>query len=80
MICPSCHGSGWDDENMIKCLRCLGSGKVNMTNEDYIKSCTTKQLADVLFKIWENGYNSTTDIHTPFSFLFGEKWLKEEHK
>ena len=62
--------------------RCTGfkDKGVPMTNEEYLKSCTTKQLADVLFKIWENGYNSTIDRSKPFNFLFGEEWLNEEHK
>ena len=45
MKCPKCNGSGWDDEHMIKCLHCHGSGEVVQTNEEWFCSLSTKEKA-----------------------------------
>ena len=56
--CPKCNGRGTvgyfhiDHFVDIECDRCNGSGEVSeveMTNEEYLKSCNTEQLADVFF-------------------------------
>ena len=58
MICPKCNGNGsipypidyeqglFDETN---CDLCGGSGEV-MTEQEYLQSCNTEQLADVFFE------------------------------
>ena len=52
MKCPYCNGSGWDDEHMIKCLHCYGSGEVEMTNEKWFTSLSTEEKAKFIF--WQH--------------------------
>lgn len=57
MKCPRCNGNGsvpyhiaddlFDETN---CPLCGGSGEVEMTNEEYLRSCTTEQLAEFFIK------------------------------
>ena len=59
MKCPKCNGRGTvgyfhiDHFVDIECDRCNGSGEVSeveMTNEEYLKSCTTEMLAVAIFR------------------------------
>ena len=50
-VCKKCGGSGWDDEHMIKCLHCHGSGEVTMTNEEWLHTLNTEQLADLMSRM-----------------------------
>lgn len=66
MKCPNCDGKGtvlkiiyedWQKDEIVrsavKCPRCNGSGEVSeveMTNEEYLKSCTTEMLAVAIFR------------------------------
>ena len=45
-VCKNCGGSGWDDEHMIICLHCHGSGEVEMTNEEWFTSLSTEEKAE----------------------------------
>ena len=60
--CPKCKGYGIVGSAVPDILRgrgaifssnecdmCHGSGEVPITNEEYLKSCNTEQLADVFF-------------------------------
>ena len=57
MKCPKCNGRGTfgyfhiDHFVDIECDICHGSGEVEMTNEEWIKQCTTEQLADLMSRI-----------------------------
>ena len=80
--CESCrYGGNCDKEWRYSKLTypCERYDKVQ-TNEEWLRSMTTEQLAEFLFRIWENGYHSTIDIRIPFNFPFGEKWLKQPHQ
>lgn len=55
-VCPKCNGRGktteydglrkfWCD---YKCEMCNGTGEVDMTNEEWLRSATTEQLAEWL--------------------------------
>lgn len=63
MKCPMCDGTGKCYEQTIryqeietnrtelhlaKCKKCNGSGKVEITNEEWLKQCDTEQLAEWL--------------------------------
>ena len=60
MKCPKCNGRGTvgyyhiDHFVDIECDRCNGSGEVSeveMTNEEYLHSLNTEQLADLMSRI-----------------------------
>jgi RecJ-like exonuclease len=83
--CPICKGRGTvgcyhiDHFVDIECDRCHGSGEVEMTNEEWIKSLDTEQLAKRLHN---------NDVYAFFVCGNGGKvpsvesyveWLKEIH-
>ena len=58
--CPKCNGRGTvgyfhiDHFVDIECDRCNGSGEVSeveMTNEEWLRSATTEQLADLMSRM-----------------------------
>ena len=92
MKCPKCNGDGWDDEHMIKCLHCHGSGEVEQTNEEYLKSCNTEELAIFICnnlpqetegtlenRFW-NALYSQYPIEPMNAYHEVMKWLKEKHE
>ena len=51
MKCPMCGGIGLTDlhtPNVGRCIKCNGSGEFEPTNEEYLRSCATEQLAEFL--------------------------------
>ena len=90
MKCPRCNGDGsvpyhiaddMFDEDV--CPMCNGTGEVEQTNEEWLKSMSTEQLADVFFeyryinatprqKLWMSASEECikTDI---------VEWLKQPH-
>ena len=94
--CPKCKGYGIIGDavpdilrgrghifSSIECPQCHGSGEVEMTNEEYLKSCNTEQLANAFFeyrytyatprqKLWMSANEKCikTDI---------VEWLKQPH-
>ena len=44
MKCYRCNGSGVDDDNIL-CYRCGGKGEIELTNEEWLRSATTEELA-----------------------------------
>ena len=85
MRCPKCGGSGWDDENMIKCLHCHGSGEVPMmTNEEWLKSLSTEELAGYIatqcadaIRLWKEMQYWTANEKCKCNKWI--VWLKEAH-
>ena len=95
MKCPMCSGKGMvdypmyaDDEHkwqycvarMKKCDMCNGTGEVPITNEEWIKSLDTEQLAKRLhnndvyaFFVCKNGGKVPSVEHYV-------EWLKEKHE
>lgn len=89
MICPKCNGRGTvgyfhiDHFVDIECDRCHGSGEVSeieITNEEWIKSLDTEQLAKRLhnndvyaFFVCKNGGKVPSVEHYV-------EWLKEIHE
>ena len=84
MKCPKCNGSGEIKHDWLPnetCHNCDGTGYVDMTNEEYIKSLDTEQLAK-----WLSNHNA-------FIYECGQKqnipkvmyeedlewWLKQPH-
>lgn len=89
MICPKCNGRGtvgyYDTDHFVdvECDRCHGSGEVPMTNEEYLKSCTTEQLADVFYMVFHNHadrvLNAFWDKHKDVFKKDMMEWLKQPH-
>ena len=49
-ICNECWGKGWIEKQGVQfdCRKCKGTGVIEnepMTNEEYLRTCTTEQLA-----------------------------------
>lgn len=87
MKCPMCGGIGLTDlhtPNVGRCTKCNGSGEIKPTNEEYMRFCNTKQLAEELLAWWFDGANT----YSQFGLFKWEidkakdkitKWLKEKH-
>ena len=54
MKCPMCGGDGITDKftpNVGRCIKCNGSGEIEPTNEEWLHSLNTEQLADLMSRI-----------------------------
>ena len=74
MKCPMCGGIGLTDlhtPNVGRCIKCNGSGEIEPTNEEYIRSCTFEELAKVIFDLTNEDYLWTEEEALA--------WLKEKH-
>ena len=78
-ICPKCKGEGeffWDDHcqgMFMECDMCNGTGEVQ-TNEEYMQTCSSDELANIIFRLIVHG----TVIRPDREYI--KKWLKEKHK
>lgn len=84
--CPWCDGKGKKylqvfNETM-ECAYCNGTGKLQMTNDEQRRTCSTEEFAEFLFIIGED--NWLTDISNRDEIVPHEKdvveWLKQPHK
>ena len=97
-VCDLCKGTGrllkpWYDTTGLMtgftgdiCFKCDGKGKIGepMTNEEYLRSLNTEQLAEFMGDIWGRGYLTS---HFEGNLEFGKKqdkaywemWLKQPH-
>ena len=93
MKCKYCNGTGEhvnDANRMTTCEFCGGTGVVEpLTNEEYIRTCSTEELAKLIYKI------AVTDVLMDRFFTAevvnaeivdvdsgikeAEAWLKEKH-
>ena len=81
MKCPICNGSGIDNHcDRLSCYECGGSGEVEQTNEEWLKQCTTEELAKVLFDFYLSGYIAKEPPLIDEGVKQAELWLKEVHK
>ena len=82
MICEECSGDGWnlrvikkDGEvttERVTCNYCHGKGYIVQTNEEWLRSASTEQLAELLDQL--------TDPKVGYLEGHWERWLKEVHK
>jgi uncharacterized phage protein len=82
MKCPKCNGSGWDDENMIKCLHCHGSGEIEVTNEEWLNTLPTEEKATWLSRHSKFMYECGHQQAIP-KIMYEEDWaywLKQPNK
>ena len=93
--CPKCKGYGIVGSAVPDILRgrgaifssnecdmCHGSGEVQMTNEEWLRSCTTEQLAEWLAHHSRFVYECGEKKITPKTMYEEdwEWWLKQPHK
>ena len=89
MKCEHCNGTGKIESFLmgkeIVCPKCHGTGELPITNEEWLKSLNTEQLAKLLFEI-SNGYKFIgLKIADPkYQDMAVEdiprEWLKAPHK
>ena len=91
MKCPVCDGKGYFPVSNITakvCPQCNGTGEVEQTNEEWMRTCSTEELATVIYGIAM--YDTLYDrIHNAFVLNPCEddsagvnevmEWLKEKH-
>ena len=88
--CPKCNGRGTvgyyhiDHFVDIECDRCHGSGEVEMTNEEWIKSLDTEGLVDYLYEVHKGGDSVERqrwiEKHKERVKMQFRGWLKQPHK
>lgn len=95
MKCPECGGYGKVGKYNYygTCPQCGGTGEVETTEQEYLQTCNTEQLAEVLMKIFVTRTfchlcpdGDVCDIGYKCKYRNGEKiedwelWLKQPHK
>ena len=88
MKCGYCDGTGEhinDANRMTTCEFCGGTGVIKpLTNEEYIRSCSTEELANFLEDVTSSCYHcGMTDDISQCAFQKHQcnikEWLKEKH-
>ena len=77
MKCPYCKGTGksnmWINGGNVPCTACKGTGNMEVTNEQWIRLCTTEQLAKEIYEcVMTHPWHISKEV-----FL---EWLKQPHK
>lgn len=97
MKCKTCNGLGRTkatefigvDEGLrdvvILCPTCGGKGEIEQTEQEYIQTCNTEQLAEFLYDIayfdnWSDAIMNDSLINETAVEYAIEKWLKQPHK
>ena len=82
MKCPMCGGDGITDKftpNVGRCIKCNGTGEIEVTNEEYFRSCTFDELAGEIYEWYSAGY-TTGRVGLPLNSITEiVEWLKEKH-
>lgn len=75
MKCPECNGTGKSKYGYNQpCTHCYGKGFTEpLTNEEYMQTCSSDELANTIFRLIVHG----TVIRPDREYI--KKWLKEEH-
>ena len=95
MKCPNCNGTGDIGNGMWMCCECQGTGFIEdekpsepMTNEEYIRTCSTAELVHEIHLMTSNCYVCGSDGVDYRRCYFRKKctgpkeieeWLKEIH-
>lgn len=62
MKCPMCGGDGITDKftpNVGRCIKCNGSGEIEPTNEEWLHSLNTEQLAERIISLCVTYFDRT---------------------
>lgn len=93
MKCKHCNGTGTTNwcvnGTFVDCPYCGGTGEMEMemTNEEWLRSATTEQLAEWLIEVtqycFECGLNINNCVLCPFGKCidkdYAVEWLKQPH-
>jgi DnaJ-class molecular chaperone len=79
MKCPECNGhknfvslAGTPFEVVKPCKRCNGTGEIEITEQEYIQTCNTEQLAEEIYKcIMTHPWHISKEVIL--------EWLKQPH-
>ena len=69
----------------MKCPICGGTGKTKniigkpLTEQEYMQTCTTEQLADVLLTIYQEGIDDCKQDWWRYTKEYFVDWLKQPH-
>ena len=83
-ICKACGGSGRTQMvTLVKgvdfpCIECNGSGEVEMTNEEWIRSATTEELVGAIYEWHSLGYTRHRIGRKLDDATIVLEWLKEK--
>ncbi len=82
MKCPNCNGVPYDE--VWTCEVCNGKGVVEpLTNEEWLRICTTEELAKEIYKIAKDDFK---ELRKLFYGVANDDcdaialWLKQPHK
>jgi RecJ-like exonuclease len=59
MKCPMCGGDGITDKftpNVGRCIKCHGTGEIEVTNEEWLEQASTEEKAKFILDIKEHCY------------------------
>ena len=76
MKCTACDGRGYFPLSNIAvkiCDRCNGTGEIQQTEQEWLQTASTEQLADVLLRFYYQDFCMNTKRR-----VIG--WLKQPHK
>ena len=91
MKCPCCNGTGRTPMVTIvktdsglpcdfPCIECYGTGEVEMTNEYFLQTATTEELAGAIYEWYSQGHIEGKVGKQLSSVTRVVEWLKEIHK
>lgn len=75
MKCQYCNGTGEhinDANRMTTCEFCGGTGKIEVTNDEWRRTCSTEEFAKWIYDI-------RFDFQIPWKNKEIVQWLKEKH-
>ena len=80
MKCKACGGTGGN--NGLECPFCEGSGQVQMTEQEYLQTCDTEQLAEWIASVVQKAISikESNSIVMLESAIWWEEWLKQPHQ
>jgi len=104
MKCPFCEGTGKcyqqtityeevetnrTNKYLTKCFKCNGTGEIEQTNEEWLRKCSTEELAELIvnltlldkYRLYDRfeaaEYERGIDVGGKQEAM---KWLKEKHQ
>ena len=85
MKCPMCGGDGSTDKftpNVGRCIKCNGSGEIEVTNEEWLNTLSTEKKADFFVKIVMTAMHPVKRGGVDMEKAIEEvtEWLKKPHK
>ena len=83
MKCPECDGLGFfPSSNIVAkiCPQCNGTGEIEITNEEWLRSATFEEIAGTLYERYTLGYTGGENGVKMRSITEIVEWLKQPRK